>query len=215
MRRNLIKSTNARRADNRLRISRTRSLPFDTGAETSSIPANAAAAPVPAALTICRLRFQSSDGRPHIRHHRDGSHCSRCGPGWGAISRCARGRDTVCERCPTGTYSPHHSVQPCWNCARCGPGLYEAHPCTARADTVCDSCHRPAPNNPDYRRKCEGRARIFLAPEDALSTAEESVLVNEPAYRFQLNDRERLLEKDVEAIMRDEATAARSKDRGT
>ncbi|KYN31648.1 hypothetical protein ALC56_14050, partial [Trachymyrmex septentrionalis] len=143
---------------------------------------------------------------PHIRHHRDGSHCSRCGPGWGAISRCARGRDTVCERCPSGTYSPHHSTQPCWNCARCGPGLYEAHPCTSRTDTVCDSCHRPAPDNPDYRRKCEGRARFFLAPEDAQSTAEESVLVNEPAYRFQLYNREQVLEKDVEAILSDKAT---------
>ncbi|EGI64877.1 PREDICTED: uncharacterized protein LOC105146651 [Acromyrmex echinatior] len=150
--------------------------------------------------------IKAVESRPHIRHHREGSHCSRCGPGWGVISRCARGRDTVCERCPSGTYSPHHSTQPCWNCARCGPGLYEAHPCTSRTDTVCDSCHRPAPDNPDYRRKCEGRARFFLAPEDAKSTAEESVLVNEPAYRFQLYNREQVLEKDVEAILRDKET---------
>jgi uncharacterized caspase-like protein len=98
-------------------------------------------------------------------------------------------------------------MQPCWNCARCGPSLYEAHPCTSRSDTVCDSCHRPAPDNSDYQRKCEGRAKFFLAPEDAQSTAEESVLVNEPAYRFEMNDRERILEKDVEAILRDESTA--------
>lgn len=83
--------------------------------------------------------------------------------------------------------------------------MYEAHPCTARSDTVCDSCHRPAPDNPDYRHKCEGRARFFLAPEDARSTAEESVLVNEPTYQFQLYDREQVLEKDVEAVLRDKA----------
>lgn len=161
-----------------------------------------------AVLTICRsLRFQASDGRPHIRHHRDGSsHCSRCGPGWGVISRCSRGRDTECEKCPSGTYSPHHNTQPCWNCARCGPGLYEAHPCTPRSDTVCDSCHRPAPDNPDYRRKCEGRARFFLAPEDARDTAEDSVLVNEPADWFQFSDRERILEQDAKAVLMDKST---------
>lgn len=147
--------------------------------------------------------IKTAESRPHIRHHRDGSHCSRCGPGYGMIVRCTRGRNTVCQRCPAGKYSPHHSTQPCWNCARCGPGLYEAHPCTSYSDTVCDSCHRPAPDNPDYRRKCEGRAKFFLAPEDAQNTAEESVLVNEPAYRFQLYDRDQVLEKDVEAILRD------------
>ncbi|XP_050459074.1 tumor necrosis factor receptor superfamily member 4-like [Cataglyphis hispanica] len=164
------------------------------------------------AIIACMLAvfIKTGEGKPHIRHHRDGSHCSRCGPGWGVISRCARGRDTVCGKCPAGTYSPHHGTQPCWNCARCGPGLYEAHPCTSRTDTVCDSCHRPMPDNPDYRRKCEGRARFFLAPEDARNTAEESVLVNEPAYRFQLNDREQILERDVEAILSDKS-AARSK----
>ncbi|XP_011253589.2 tumor necrosis factor receptor superfamily member 3 [Camponotus floridanus] len=161
------------------------------------------------AIIVCILAIfiKTSEGRPHIRHHRDGSHCSRCGPGWGVISRCTRGRDTVCKKCPVGTYSRHHGTQPCWNCARCGPGLYEAHPCTSRTDTVCDSCHRSKPDNPDYRRKCEGRARFFLAPEDARSTAEESILVNEPAYRFQLdsNDRDQILERDVEAILRDKS----------
>ncbi|XP_011334709.1 tumor necrosis factor receptor superfamily member 4 [Ooceraea biroi] len=161
------------------------------------------------AIIACVLVIfiEAGDGRPHIRHHRDGSHCSRCGPGWGVISRCSRGRDTECGKCPAGTYSPHHNTQPCWNCARCGPGLYEAHPCTPRSDTVCDSCHRPAPDNPDYQRKCEGRARFFLAPEDARNTAEESVLVNEPAYRFQVNDRERILQEDVEAVLRDKSAA--------
>ncbi|XP_032691419.1 tumor necrosis factor receptor superfamily member 3-like [Odontomachus brunneus] len=164
-----------------------------------------------AVALVLAIFIEAAEGRPHIRHHREGSHCSKCSPGSGMIRRCVRGRDTQCRWCPAGTYSPHHSMQPCWNCARCGPGLYEAHPCTPRSDTVCDSCHRPVPDNPDYRRKCEGRARFFLAPEDARSTAEESVLVNEPAYQFQLNDRERILEKDVEAIMKDQA-AGRQED---
>ncbi|KAF7387405.1 hypothetical protein HZH68_013082 [Vespula germanica] len=152
------------------------------------------------ALTVCcPLRFQVTDGRPRIRHHKGGTHCSRCGPGWGVTSRCVRGRDTECAKCLPGTYSPHHSTQPCWICSRCGPGLYEAHPCTSKTDTVCDSCHRAAPDNPDYLRKCKTRGNFFLAPEDAEDTAEESVLINQSDRVFHFEERQEILEKDVEA----------------
>ncbi|XP_017789047.1 PREDICTED: uncharacterized protein LOC108571502 [Habropoda laboriosa] len=149
---------------------------------------------------IC-LCFQVSEARPRIRHQKSGSHCSRCGPGWGVVNRCVRGRDTECGKCAPGTYSPHHSIQPCWICSRCGPGLYEAHPCTSKMDTVCDSCHRPAPDNPDYHRKCKGRTNLFLAPEDALGTGEESILVNEADGQDQMDDGKEILEKDAEAAV--------------
>ncbi|XP_015523851.1 tumor necrosis factor receptor superfamily member 4 isoform X1 [Neodiprion pinetum] len=155
------------------------------------------------ALVVCLLAalLQLSDCRPHIRHHRGDSRCRRCEPGWGMTSRCSKGRDTECGKCTKGTYSPHHSVHPCWICSRCGPGLYEAHPCTSRADTVCDSCHRgpdEASENPDFRRKCKG-LNFFLAPEDAANTGEQSVLVNEPEERFDMDGREIILREDVEA----------------
>ncbi|XP_014612934.1 PREDICTED: tumor necrosis factor receptor superfamily member 4-like isoform X2 [Polistes canadensis] len=140
-----------------------------------------------------------TEGRPRIRHHKGGTHCSRCGPGWGATSRCIRGRDTECTKCLSGTYSPHHSTQPCWICSRCGPGLYEAHSCTSKTDTVCDSCHRAAPDNPDYHRKCKNRGNFFLAPEDAENTAEETVLINQPDRMFHMKDRQEIIEKDIEA----------------
>lgn len=153
------------------------------------------------AFAACLLAafLQVSEGRPRIRHQKGGSHCSKCGPGWGVVNRCIRGRDTECEKCLAGTYSPHHSTQPCWICSRCGPGLYEAHPCTSTADTVCDSCHRPAPDNADYQRKCQGRTNLFLAPEDAEETGEESALVNETDGQDQLVDGKELLEQDAEA----------------
>ncbi|XP_024943445.1 tumor necrosis factor receptor superfamily member 14 isoform X2 [Cephus cinctus] len=143
-----------------------------------------------------------ASGRPHIRHHRGGTHCSRCGPGWGVSNRCTKGKDTECGKCLRGTYSPHHSTQPCWICSRCGPGLYEAHPCTSKMDTVCDSCHRQAQDNPDYRRKCRGHS-FFLAPEDARNTGEESVLVNEPEEQFRMDGRDLILREDVEAALED------------
>ncbi|XP_012279579.1 tumor necrosis factor receptor superfamily member 14 [Orussus abietinus] len=148
-----------------------------------------------------RAFFQVSEGKPHTRHHHGGTHCSRCGPGWGVTSRCSRGKDTECGKCPRGTYSPHHSTQPCWICSRCGPGLYEAHPCTPRADTVCDSCHRRVLDNEDFLRKCKTRANFFLAPEDAQSTGEQSVLVNEPVDGYEGNDRQEILKEDVEAAL--------------
>ncbi|XP_033312109.1 tumor necrosis factor receptor superfamily member 4-like [Bombus bifarius] len=156
-----------------------------------------------AVFGVCLLTalFEVSEARPHIRHQKDGSHCSRCGPGWGAVNHCVRGHDTECGKCAPGTYSPHHSTQPCWICSRCGPGLYEAHPCTSKTDTVCDSCHRPAPDNLDYRNKCKGRTNLFLAPEDAFDTAEQSILVNEPDGQDLLADGDKVLEKDAEAAI--------------
>ncbi|XP_043583477.1 tumor necrosis factor receptor superfamily member 4-like [Bombus pyrosoma] len=156
-----------------------------------------------AVFGVCLLTalLEVSEARPHIRHQKGGSHCSRCGPGWGAVNHCVRGHDTECGKCAPGTYSPHHSTQPCWICSRCGPGLYEAHPCTSKTDTVCDSCHRPAPDNLDYRNKCKGRTNLFLAPEDALDTAEQSILVNEPDGQDRLVDGDKVLEKDAEAAI--------------
>ncbi|XP_066598076.1 uncharacterized protein [Prorops nasuta] len=160
-------------------------------------------------ILFCGLTIlvELASGRPHIRHHRGGSHCSRCSPGSGAVVPCTRGRDTRCSECSPGTYSPHHSTQPCWICSRCGPGLYEAHPCTTLTDTVCDSCHRHAPENPDYRSKCHGRGSFFLAPEDALNTGEESSLVNEyPENSRDLRKKEEedeILRQDAQAEMKD------------
>ena len=96
-------------------------------------------------------------------------------------------------------------MQPCWICSRCGPGLYEAHPCvTGKTDTVCDSCHRIAHENPDYQRKCKKHTNLFLAPEDAINTGEESALVND-AEQAEINepDRENILEEDAEAQLLD------------
>lgn len=119
----------------------------------------------------------------------------------GVVKRCSPGKDTECGRCSSGTYSPHHSIQPCWICSRCGPGLYEAHPCTTKMDTICDSCHRHAPENFDYQRKCKGRANFFLAPEDAENTGEESILVNDADDDVDdPHDKYQLLKKDVDAI---------------
>lgn len=130
-----------------------------------------------------------------------GPHCSRCGPGYGVTKNCARGRDTVCGECDQGTYSPHHSSQPCWICSRCGPGLYEAHACTSKKDTVCDSCHRQAPDNPDYQRKCKHHPKFYLAPEDAKDTGEETVLVNDNDLIDALKDKEEILREDAEAAL--------------
>ncbi|KAK9309920.1 hypothetical protein QLX08_000559 [Tetragonisca angustula] len=156
-----------------------------------------------AVFGVCLLTalLEVSEARPRIRHQKGGSHCSRCGPGWGVVNRCIRGRDTECGKCVPGTYSPHHSTQPCWICSRCGPGLYEAHPCTSKTDTICDSCHRPAPDNLDYQRKCKDKTNLFLAPEDALGTGEESILVNDPDGQDQLDDGKEVLEKDAEAAI--------------
>lgn len=176
------------------------------------------------------MQAQQTQGA-HLRHHRGDAHCSRCAPGWGVAERCGLGRDTRCAECQPGTYSPHHGTQPCWLCSRCGPGLYEARRCTSSADTVCDSCravlgHHPAPedSNEDYKRKCgpqpaaagTGGQGVFLAPEDARSTGEQSELVNEDRPGLdgpEERERERLLWEDARAqIEEDEAAAARVND---
>lgn len=138
-----------------------------------------------------------TEARPRIRHHKGDSKCGRCGPGWGVMKSCGPNHETECGRCEHGSYSPHHSLQPCWICSRCGPGLYEAHPCTTKTDTVCDSCHRQAPDNEDYQRKCQNYKRIFLAPEDAKSTGEESSIVNDENDSIDEEEREAILEEDI------------------
>ncbi|XP_063987964.1 tumor necrosis factor receptor superfamily member 3-like [Diachasmimorpha longicaudata] len=166
-------------------------------------------------FTVCVIFrvFQTCEARPRIRHHRDDSKCTRCAPGWGVSRACTSGKDTECTTCMRGTYSPHHSLQPCWICSRCGPGLYEAHACTSKTDTVCDSCHRHALDNADYHSKCKGHKNLFLAPEDAKSTGEESSLVNEdddgddddddePKEREE-KEREIILAQDIEADVRE------------
>ncbi|KAK0096047.1 hypothetical protein PV326_006649 [Microctonus aethiopoides] len=141
-----------------------------------------------------------ANARPRIRHHKGDSRCGRCGPGWGVIKSCNAEHETVCGKCKIGSYSPHHSFQPCWICSRCGPGLYEAHPCTGKTDTVCDSCHRHVIDNDDYRRKCRGHQSLFLAPEDAQSTGDETSLVNE-------NNENIISEKEREIILEDDIRA--------
>ncbi|XP_011299688.1 tumor necrosis factor receptor superfamily member 5-like [Fopius arisanus] len=147
----------------------------------------------------------TSEGRPRIRHHRGDSRCTKCAPGWGVSTACTPEKDTECSKCARGSYSPHHSLQPCWICSRCGPGLYEAHPCTSKTDTVCDSCHRHALDNADYHGKCKSHKSLFLAPEDAKSTGEESSLVNEDDDELNDNqekEREIILAQDIEADLR-------------
>lgn len=144
------------------------------------------------------LFFQITEAKPRIRHHKGDTRCS-CGPGWGVKKFCTVDKNTECEKCKTGTYSPHNNLQSCWVCSRCGPGLYEAHPCTEKTDTICDSCHRHAPDNFDYIKKCKTHLSLFLAPEDAISTGEESALVNENDTRLDEDNREIILAKDIEA----------------
>ncbi|KAL7291965.1 hypothetical protein TKK_0014253 [Trichogramma kaykai] len=154
----------------------------------------------------------SAEARVHLRHHRGegSSHCSRCAPGWGVVEHCSRGRDTKCAECQPGSYSPHHGTQPCWLCSRCGPGLYEAKACTTSSDTICDSCLRQAPDNPDFRRKCQQQhhreAAIYLAPEDARNTGEQSELVNVDLTREidAERERERLLWQDAQAQLKEQ-----------
>ncbi|XP_034937811.1 tumor necrosis factor receptor superfamily member 4-like [Chelonus insularis] len=153
-------------------------------------------------LGIVFLRI--TEGRPRIRHHKGDSKCSRCGPGWGVTKICTPYHDTECNKCEHGTYSPHHNLQSCWLCSRCGPGLYEAHPCTPKTDTVCDSCHRHALDNLDYQKKCKGHKNLFLAPEDARSTGEESSLVNEEDENIDEKEREEILRDDIRAELLDE-----------
>ena len=152
-----------------------------------------------------------TEARAHLRHHRgEAGHCSRCAPGWGMIEPCTRGRDTKCAECQPGTYSPHHGSQPCWMCSRCGPGLYEARRCGPSTDTVCDACTRRAPENEDYRRKCESRQSllpsVFLAPEDARNTGEQSEFVNEDLQLGEdiERERERILWEDARAQMKED-----------
>ncbi|XP_015121307.1 tumor necrosis factor receptor superfamily member 14 [Diachasma alloeum] len=159
-------------------------------------------------LVMCLILtiFQTCEARPRIRHHRGDSRCTRCAPGWGVSTACTPQKDTECGKCVRGTYSPHHNLQPCWICSRCGPGLYEAHPCTSKTDTVCDSCHRHALDNADYHRKCKGHKNLFLAPEDAKSTGEESSLVNEDDDELEEREekeREFILAQDIEADIRE------------
>lgn len=42
---------------------------------------------------------------------------------------------------------------------------------------------------------------MFLAPEDAFDTAEQSILVNEPDGQDRLVDGDKVLEKDAEAAI--------------
>ncbi|KAH0557829.1 hypothetical protein KQX54_012120 [Cotesia glomerata] len=140
-----------------------------------------------------------AEGRPRIRHHRGDARCNRCGPGWGVTKPCTSDRDTECSKCKPGTYSPHHNLQSCWICSRCGPGLYEAHRCTSKTDTVCDSCYRHAPENPDYHKKCSEHKNLFLAPEDAINTGEQSSLVNQEDDGEDQKMRAAILADDVKA----------------
>ena len=143
------------------------------------------------------FQFQNFQTEAHTHHRANNFQCSSCEPGWGAIQRCTRNHDTLCSKCKPGTYNPRSGTRACWICSRCGPGLYIVHPCTDINDTVCDSCRRPAPQNSDYKKKCADQISIFLAPEDALATDEESSLVNEDGIQNQ--EQEMILREDAEA----------------
>lgn len=147
----------------------------------------------------------------HSRHHHykikepENYECTLCEAGWGVQKRCTKNHDTYCTKCKEGTYNAHRNIRPCWICSRCGPGLYVAHKCTDIRDTICDSCYRrPAPGNIDYELKCSNQTNIFLAPEDALATNEQSYIVNKDRTTVNDYQLENILKEDAEAqIIRD------------
>ncbi|KAF4524678.1 hypothetical protein B566_EDAN009522 [Ephemera danica] len=134
----------------------------------------------------------------HHRHHMN-SRCSRCPPGWGVSQRCSPEADTVCELCPSGTYSPHHSaVARCWLCSRCGDGLYEAHPCTRRADTLCDRCATlRGPHNGDFSVHCNGTKVAIVSsaivPQIAVSRSVVLPVLEADENKLSLLSQERYL----------------------
>ncbi|XP_068187169.1 tumor necrosis factor receptor superfamily member 5 isoform X2 [Antennarius striatus] len=63
---------------------------------------------------------------------------STCEPGWGVRSRGNHSRDTVCQKCPKGTFSGENSSEDvCRNWTRCQEGQEVQQSGTAVSDSIC------------------------------------------------------------------------------
>ncbi|XP_006817790.1 uncharacterized protein LOC102801757 [Saccoglossus kowalevskii] len=64
--------------------------------------------------------------------------CSKCPPGSGVSVECQGSRDTVCERCPEGTYSGTWSAtRICLPCTMCSPHQRTIRECTSTRNAKC------------------------------------------------------------------------------
>lgn len=77
--------------------------------------------------------------------------CNFCPIGFGAFTKCDRFQNSVCYKCPNGTYSDVKSaIQPCYPCTKCSEGQAEFKPCTLTEDTICYG-------RPEGKIKMEGK----------------------------------------------------------
>ena len=78
-----------------------------------------------------RMRFLSADTKQCKL-------CDLCSAGWGASRPCGDGFNTMCNRCPQGTFSDRlHATAPCLKCRRCKRGLKVLRTCSTTRNTVC------------------------------------------------------------------------------
>lgn len=64
--------------------------------------------------------------------------CELCQHGWGAARACSATQNTVCRKCPSGTYSSLLSASlGCSVCSTCSEDQVTLHECTPIQDTVC------------------------------------------------------------------------------
>ena len=64
--------------------------------------------------------------------------CELCAHGWGAARACSPTQNTVCRKCPSGTFSSVlDSSLACSICSVCRDDQVTLHDCTPIQDTVC------------------------------------------------------------------------------
>ncbi|VDI48839.1 nerve growth factor receptor (TNFR superfamily member 16) [Mytilus galloprovincialis] len=64
--------------------------------------------------------------------------CNFCPIGYGAIIPCNRLQNSICLKCPNGTYSDVKSATlPCKRCTKCSSGQAEFKPCSDTENTIC------------------------------------------------------------------------------
>ncbi|XP_041628784.1 tumor necrosis factor receptor superfamily member 14 isoform X1 [Vulpes vulpes] len=67
-----------------------------------------------------------------------------CKPGQRVVARGTKQRDTMCEDCPPGTFSPNGTLEQCQPWTMCsGPFQREAHAGTSSSDVTCSSWGPP------------------------------------------------------------------------
>ena len=67
--------------------------------------------------------------------------CRSCKPGYYAIRQCNEVHDTVCAKCPTGSYTPEANIrEQCIPCSKCDNGHFVLKRCTSTEDSTCRSC---------------------------------------------------------------------------